>query len=105
MEPFVDFGLFEIIAACAAWRMGKGAWRRATGAFMKRPGDDSPDPPGGRAAERLREFQRERQLPADGPGRTFTPDNAIPATEESQTRSTKRRAAKRPKIVSRKPGK
>lgn len=26
---------------------------------MRRPGDDSPDPPGGRAAERLREFLRQ----------------------------------------------
>jgi hypothetical protein len=28
---------------------------------MKRPGDNSPDPPGGRAAERLREFQRQHR--------------------------------------------
>jgi hypothetical protein len=26
---------------------------------MRRPGDNSPDPPGGRALERLREFQRQ----------------------------------------------
>jgi hypothetical protein len=30
---------------------------------MKRPGDDEPEPEGGRAAERLREFLQER-LPA-----------------------------------------
>ena len=27
---------------------------------MRRPGDDTPEPPGGRAAERLRDFLRER---------------------------------------------
>jgi hypothetical protein len=32
-------------------------------ARMRIPGDDTPEPPGGRAAERLREFVRER-LPA-----------------------------------------
>jgi len=26
---------------------------------MRRPGENPPDPPGGRAAERLREFQRQ----------------------------------------------
>jgi hypothetical protein len=31
---------------------------------MKRPGDEEPEPPGGRAAERLREFLRQR-LPPD----------------------------------------
>ena len=33
---------------------------------MKRPGDEEPEPPGGRAAERLKKFQQER-LPADAP--------------------------------------
>jgi len=32
---------------------------------MKRPGDKSPDPPGGRAAERLREFEEARLPPAE----------------------------------------
>jgi hypothetical protein len=31
---------------------------------MRTPGDDTPEPPGGRAAERLRDFLRER-APAD----------------------------------------
>lgn len=30
---------------------------------MKRPGDDRPPPPGGRAAERLREFEAARADP------------------------------------------
>lgn len=32
---------------------------------MKRPGDKSPDPPGGRAAERLREFEDARRPPEE----------------------------------------
>ena len=32
---------------------------------MKRPGDKSPDPPGGRAAERLRQFEDARLPPAE----------------------------------------
>jgi hypothetical protein len=39
---------------------------------MKKPGDETPDPPGGRAAERLREFL-EKRLP---PG--ATPDDLNP---------------------------
>jgi len=31
---------------------------------MRRPGDNSPDPPGGRAAERLRDFL-EKRMPVD----------------------------------------
>ena len=31
---------------------------------MKRPGDTTPDPPGGRAAERLRMFEDARRPPA-----------------------------------------
>jgi hypothetical protein len=27
LEPFFDFGLFEILAACAAWRVAKRGWR------------------------------------------------------------------------------
>src|SRR5579871_6006853 len=41
------------------------AWRHSyTNRHMKRPGDNEPEPEGGRAAERLREFLRER-LPQD----------------------------------------
>ena len=36
------------------------------GLVMKRSGDEEPEPPGGRAAERLREFLRER-LPVAAP--------------------------------------
>ena len=34
---------------------------------MKRPGDNEPEPPGGRAAERLREFLRQRLPPNASP--------------------------------------
>jgi len=34
---------------------------------MKRPADNEPEPEGGRAAERLREFQRQRHLPDASP--------------------------------------
>ena len=32
---------------------------------MKRPGDNRPDPPGGRAAERLRQFEEARLSPEE----------------------------------------
>ena len=32
---------------------------------MKRPGDNRPDPPGGRAAERLRQFEEARISPEE----------------------------------------
>jgi hypothetical protein len=32
---------------------------------MKRPGDITPDPPGGRAAERLRQFEEARKPTSD----------------------------------------
>ena len=32
---------------------------------MKKPGDKSPDPPGGRAAERLRQFEEARLPPSE----------------------------------------
>jgi len=72
---------------------------------MKRPGDDSPDPPGGRSAERLREFLRERQTPGDQPGNTSTPEDVTAPTVAPKTRSIKRRPAKHPTRASRKPGK
>lgn len=34
---------------------------------MKKPGDETPDPPGGRAAERLREFLEKRLPPGATP--------------------------------------
>ena len=33
--------------------------------MTRRPGDDTPEPPGGRAAERLREFLEQRGLTPD----------------------------------------
>jgi hypothetical protein len=35
---------------------------------MRRPGDDTPEPPGGRAAERLREHLQDRLPQTGGPG-------------------------------------
>ena len=32
---------------------------------MKKPGDKTPDPPGGRAAERLRQFEEARLPPSE----------------------------------------
>jgi hypothetical protein len=32
---------------------------------MKRPGDNTPDPPGGRAAERLKQFEDARLTPEE----------------------------------------
>ncbi len=48
---------------------------------MKKPGDDTPDPPGGRAAERLREFL-EKRLP---PG--ATPDDLNPDIADNDAAS------------------
>jgi hypothetical protein len=37
----------------------------ARNVIMKKPGDNRPDPPGGRAAERLREFEEARLPPKE----------------------------------------
>jgi hypothetical protein len=46
---------------------------------MRKPGDDKQPPPGGRAAERLREFRRAR-LPTGS-----SPDEADPAISDEKT--------------------
>jgi hypothetical protein len=54
---------------------------------MKRPGDEQPEPPGGRAAERLREFLRER-LPAETPSEEAQNENesgGTPGTKSSRS--------------------
>jgi len=51
---------------------------------MKRPGDNEPDPVGGRAAERLREFLRER-LPEG-----MSPDEANPHIDHLTAETPKR---------------
>jgi hypothetical protein len=42
LEPFFDFGLFEIFAACAAWRVARRGWRHI--AHGRQPRIDSPTP-------------------------------------------------------------
>jgi hypothetical protein len=49
---------------------------------MKRPGDNEPEPPEGRAAERLREFLRQR-LPADA-----SPEEIRAETERGKAKGT-----------------
>jgi hypothetical protein len=56
---------------------------------MKRPGDDSPEPPGGRAAERLREFLRERRPAGGDLPETGLPDSAPPAADTKQAKKNK----------------
>lgn len=46
---------------------------------MRRPGDDTPDPPGGRAAERMREELRKRGIDPD----TLLPPE-VPDTEPEE---------------------
>ena len=47
---------------------------------MKKPGDTSPDPPGGRAAERLRQFKEARLPPSE---RDECEEPAKPTPEKS----------------------
>ena len=49
---------------------------------MKRPGDTTPDPPGGRAAERLRMFEDARR-PAD---KHCDPDSKAAASKKTKPR-------------------
>ena len=46
---------------------------------MKKPGDKSPDPPGGRAAERLRQFDEARLPPSER--EHDTDDPALPPSQ------------------------
>lgn len=56
---------------------------------MKRPGDTTPEPPGGRAAERLRMFENARHAPGSPDGSTL-PDETV-------TKRRKPAAAKAPR--------
>ena len=47
------------------WKRLRADERRVWIFRMKRPGDDRPDPPGGRAAERLRQFEEARLSPEE----------------------------------------
>jgi hypothetical protein len=55
---------------------------------MKRPGDTTPDPPGGRAAERLRMFEDARRPPAKG-------DHATSAVKKTAKGPKASRSAKK----------
>jgi hypothetical protein len=49
---------------------------------MRRPGEDKPDPPGGRAAERVREFLKARFGPEAELPPELEPDRDPPAKPE-----------------------
>ena len=53
---------------------------------MKRPGDTTPDPPGGRAAERLRLFEGARRRPSKGKAESLVK----PAPDKKGTAPKKR---------------
>ena len=42
---------------------------------MRRPGDRTPEPPGGRAAARLRQFEDSRRPPVNDPGMSSANQN------------------------------
>jgi hypothetical protein len=56
---------------------------------MKRPGDKSPDPPGGRAAERLRQFEDARLPPAEREERERREERAQDAEKPTRTNKKK----------------
>ena len=63
---------------------------------MKRPGDTTPDPSGGRAAERLRLFEGARRRPTKGEAKSLvTPapekNKGKPSTERSTTHAEQTR--------------
>ena len=56
---------------------------------MRRPGDTESDPPGGRAAERLREFLRKR-TPPDAPSPNIEEEEDKDAGKEKNQNSASR---------------
>ena len=64
---------------------------------MKRPGDKSPDPPGGRAAERLRQFEDARLPPAEREERERREERAQDAEKPTRTnkKTTKTRSERK----------
>jgi hypothetical protein len=56
---------------------------------MKRPGDNTPDPPGGRAAERLRLFEGARRRPSKGEAENLVKPAPRKKGKPSEERSTK----------------
>ena len=61
---------------------------------MKRPGDTTPDPPGGRAAERLRLFEQARKPPSEKQAATPLISEASGAPK---TRGARKRRARHEK--------
>jgi len=61
---------------------------------MRRPGDSKPEPEGGRAAERLRDFLSKR-LPPGGSPEDLNPERAKEAKQaEERSRSARRKKHK-----------
>jgi hypothetical protein len=64
---------------------------------MKRPGDATPDPPGGRAAERLRMFEDARRPPdepCDPDPKAATRKKTTPGKKKKPEQKGRRRNAK-----------
>jgi hypothetical protein len=61
---------------------------------MKRPGDKTPDPPGGRAAERLRQFEEARLPPEERAERERAEREREEREEQDNTEARGKRAAK-----------
>ena len=59
---------------------------------MKRPGDPNPDPPGGRAAERLKMYEQARE-PTENPVSESSSDD-VPATSPPEKQKPHRRKRK-----------
>jgi hypothetical protein len=53
---------------------------------MRRPGDNEPDPPGGRAAERLREFLRQHMDESDAKEQEI--EHGVDSTRDPSKAST-----------------
>jgi hypothetical protein len=62
---------------------------------MKRPGDRTPDPPGGRAAERWRLFERARRAPGEGETESDPVTPAKSPLSKTQTRESSKPTASR----------
>ena len=59
---------------------------------MRRTGDNSPEPPGGRAAERLRDFL-EKRMPAEDAEAEVEKETNLKAAEKNQTATSKSKSS------------
>jgi hypothetical protein len=60
---------------------------------MRRPGDTTPDPPGGRAAERLRMFENARRPPEPETDSADRSDTMVKKRPHPSPTSTRKRSA------------